>query len=295
MGEAKRRKESDPLYGRVPKDRRERGIIIGPPTQVEGTSLRMSPSLDPIELRTWLLFWDKLVWPDNAFIGTPMLPDYEYLIAAGVLTRPTYRFSGDVAQGVLGGYIQAFQEKESTESGCWSIAQGENALQLLGGDIPTSRDLLVRLHQAVPIPDGDVPFAEILEFKQRRLPELHRFRYEIESLYEEVASSSDQGLALNKRVEHVQQACADLIKVNKDWKFGSLLSDWNFSISLRDLAALGAGVVGGHSYGLGDVSSLFAGVLASSISFAPSVGKRIAENKKNPYRYAALAHKELRF
>lgn len=295
MGEAKRRKENDPLYGRVPKDRRERGIIIGPPTQVEGTSLRMSTNLDPIELRTWLLFWDKLVWPDNPFVGAAMSPDYEYLISTGVLERPTYGFSGDVAQGILKGYIDALREKESIEPECWSIAQGEQALHIIGNDIPDSKDMLVRLYNAVPIPAGDVPFAEILEFKHRRLPELYRFRDEIERLYEEIAKSSVKEFSLQRRVEKIEQACADLIKVNKEWKFGSLLSNWSFSITPTEWFTAVSGFVGGQMTNWESVSSLIAGTVGAGIALTPAVGKRILEKQRHPYRYAALAHKELQF
>lgn len=295
MGEAKRRATSDPHFGKVPKQRPVRGVVISPPMTISDGSLSGTSDLDPISLRMWLLFWDKLVWPTSRGIHFEAPPEVEVLIAEGVITRPSYTFNGDMVQGVIKSYIQAFTEHENAEPGCWAIAQGERALQIQGENLPNSRDLLVRLHQAVPIPAGNVPFAEILEFKERRLSELFQFRHEIEQLYTQVSSSEDKALALNLGIERVQSACADLIKVNKEWKFESLLSSFDFSITPMNWVAAFAGFVGGQTYNLDTVSSLLSGTVGAAISFAPSIGKRLTENKRNPYRYAYLAHHELRF
>lgn len=274
-----------------------RGIIISPPVLITHDRVNFKTTeLDPIQLRMWLLYWDELVWPRRREMDRyPIGNDAECLISQGIISRPDYPVYRNPAKELPQTYVQAYQYKENKNPGCWAIAQGENAFQMMAEEITEGRDILVRLLRAVPVPAGDVPIAEILDFKERRKAELHRFRHEIEELYSNIEGRADQAMAFNLAVEKIQEACADLIQVNKEWKFGSLLSDWDFSISLKDLGALGTGFFGAQSYGLDTVASLLAGAASSAISFSPNIGKKIAENKKNPYRYAALIHKELRF
>ena len=53
MGEAKIRKSSDPSYGKVPKERQSRGLIISTPIQIDTAEYSFSAEggLDPSELR----------------------------------------------------------------------------------------------------------------------------------------------------------------------------------------------------------------------------------------------------
>lgn len=296
MGEAKQRKASDPHYGKVPKIKPVRGIVVSPPMTISGNSIHgLSSDLDPVSLRMWLLFWDKLVWPTGGPIHFEESSDVAYLMREGVVTRPAYNLPGNIEQGLVQSYIKAFDERERAEPGCWALAQGDKAIQILGQHLPNTRDILVRLHQAVPIPADDVPFAEILEFKERRLPELYRFRHEIEQLYTTIRNSEDKALALNLGVERIHEACTDLIKVNKEWSFGAVLSSFDFSITPTQWVGAFAGFIGGQTFNLDTASSLLYGTVGAAISFTPAIGKRFVENKSNPYRYAYLAHQELRF
>lgn len=297
MGEARIRKERDPLYGQIPKALRSRGIVVGPPSKIEGSRMELTgTALDPASLRTWLLFWDQILWPVSHVVFSPNSPDIEYLMGAGVLSRPEYPvLDADLVRSDLKGYLRALQESERRNPGCWSLAQGEKALQIIGESVANSRDVLVSLHQAVPVPAGDVPLAEILEFKERRSAELLRFRHEIERFYLDIENSNDQALALNLAVERIETACADLIKVNKEWKYGSLLSDWDFSITPMQWGGAIASFALAPAVSLDAISGLLNGTIGAALSISPGIGKRIVEGKTNPYRYVASANKELRF
>src|SRR3989442_5161137 len=101
MGDAKRRKQADPNFGRIPKRPAHRGLVISPPLEIEGERLFIkSTSLHPQELRFALLFWDRLVWPSSRAIHIASGPDEQFLESAGVLRRPDYTFNGDAAQGI---------------------------------------------------------------------------------------------------------------------------------------------------------------------------------------------------
>lgn len=75
-----------------------------------------------------------------------------------------------------------------------------------------------------------------------------------------------------------------------------IFANSHFSVTPSTFIAAGSAFLfSTQTYGLDLVASSMWSALASSITFAPGIGRRIVEKKKNPYRYAALAHRELRF
>jgi hypothetical protein len=66
----------------------ERGIIIIPEFTIEGNILKIRREFSQISLRHYLLYWDKLDWPENNIV--PMKdegPDIKYLKSVGILER----------------------------------------------------------------------------------------------------------------------------------------------------------------------------------------------------------------
>ncbi len=299
MGEAKRRKQIEPNFGRVPKDAGYRGLVVSPPIEIEGTHLVVkSPNLDPEELRFALLFWDRLVWPSSRDIHFASGPDETFLESAGILTRPEYTIWGDAAQIIARGQIQAYQNLENSEPGVWALAQGENSFIWKDGLVDEGKGALIELHHAIPIPTNDVPLAEILEFKQVRRDELLLLRHQLESFVAEIEGSEDKPQALQKRVAEIDQACANLILVGKEWQFPVYLSNIKASISLsplKFLPAVGLGWKLGEPFGLPAAAAAagLAGVV-SIIDIKSDFGLRSAKRPMSPYRYAYQIHQELR-
>lgn len=298
MGESKIRKSRDPHYGRIPKNPSIRGLVVSPPIEIDGSKLfAKSTNIDPIELRFSLLFWDKLVWPSSRAVHFGSGADEDFLIYEGVMERPDYTFDGDGAQGILKSQLQAYQDREANEPGRWALAQSESSLKIIEEQTPPARSLLVKLHRAIPVPSGDIPLTEVLEFKQRRLPELFRLREEIDNFYIKIDSADDKSFAFQKSFESIDLACRDLIKVNREWKFSKIMSDLDLSFGFSPLDPKGwaahSAIIMGSSH-LDLTSSVIQGLLAS---FTVSLGWSSirARNKTNPFRYAALAHKELQF
>jgi len=66
----------------------ERGIIIIPEFTIEGNILKIRREFSRISLRHYLLYWDKLDWPENNIV--PMKdegPDIKFLKSVGILER----------------------------------------------------------------------------------------------------------------------------------------------------------------------------------------------------------------
>lgn len=298
MGEAKRRKQINPNFGRIPKSTGYRGLVVSPPIEIEGSRLfAKSSNLDPQELRFALLFWDRLVWPSSRAIHFASGPDETFLESAGILFRPEYTVYGDAAQGIAKGQIQAFQDLEHSEPGIWALAQGENSFLWKDGLIDEGKGALIELHHAIPIPRHDVPLAEILEFKQRRRDELLLLRYQLESFASEMEGSIDKPLALQKRISEIDQACANLLLVGKEWQFPVYLSNIKASFSLTPLTflpAIGLGWKFGEPFGLptAATAAAVAGV-GSMLEIKGDFGLRSTKRPMSPYRYAYQIQQEL--
>ncbi|UUZ74805.1 DUF6236 family protein [Polaromonas sp. P1(28)-13] len=271
---------------------------MSPPIEIEGSRLFVkSSNLDPQELRFSLLFWDRLVWPSSRAIHFSSGPDETFLESAGILTRPEYTFNGDGAQGIARGQIQAYQELERSEPGVWALAQGENSLLLKDGLADEGKGTLVELHRAIPVPKQDVPLAEILEFRQRRRDELMLLRHHLESFVSEIEGAADKPLALQKRVAELDQACANLLTVGKEWQFPVYLSNLKASFSLsptKFLPAVAGGWKMGEPYGLTAAAAVAAAAgAASTLDIKADYGLRSMRRPTNPYRYAFQMHEEL--
>lgn len=299
MGEAQRRRQSDPNFGRIPKEPPFRGLVVSPPIELEGSKLLVkSSNLDPQELRFALLFWDRLVWPSSRAIHFASGPDEEFLESAKILARPDYTINGDAAQGIAMGQMQAFLDLERAQPGAWAMAQGENSLHWKDGFVDVGSGAFVELHRAIPIPTQDVPLAEVLEFRARRRDELLLLRHHLESFVAEIDAATDKSAALQKRLDEIDKACANLLRVGKEWQFPVYLSNIKASFSLspvKFLPAIAGGWKLGEPYGLSAASAIaaFSGA-ASTIEIKSDIGLRSPKLPKSPYRYACLVHQELR-
>lgn len=299
MGEAKRRKATDPNYGKLPKETLKRGLVISPPMVVDGTSLNIKHSnIDHSELRFSLLYWDKLVWPSSRIIHFSSNDDERFLEEAGILSRPEYNFNGYAGHSIAASQLQAFQDLESAEPGAWGMAMGENSLLINSAHFEAGKGALVELHRAIPIPKSDVPLNEILEFKERRRDELLALRHHLDKLLSEVTAASDVHEALQKQLKEVDSACANLLQVGKGWQFPVHVSNLkaSFSISARNVGPWAAGGwLMGQKYGLTAAAAVaVAGAALSTLEIKGDLGLRSAKRPLSPYRYAFKAHEELR-
>jgi hypothetical protein len=346
MGESKRRKASDPNYGKpkptpglglqpwqldpwlpprsahderslfpeqVPPGRSEylpefleptqRGLVVSSPLVIQGGHIFVgSSNLDPQELRFSLLFWDRLAWPASRNIHFGSGPDEQFLETEGVLVRPFFTFDGLDAAGMAMTHIAAFKHFDQNEPGKWALAQGENSLLLRNGDLEVDKGAFIELYRAIPVPNRDVPLNDILEFKQKRHDELLLLRNEIDNIFSELNSANNGAAELANHVARIDAACADAIKVSKEWQFPVTLLSLKASFELRPFVTL-VGAIAGYK-AAGDMSlpmttsiltSLGGAAIATApaLKIAPDFGWRGLRPRQGPYRYVSQFHHEL--
>lgn len=302
MGEAKIRKASDPSYGKAPKERLSRGLIISNPMEIDIAENYISAKgqLDPSELRFSLLYWDKFVFPRSNLFSPVGNEDEEFLVSAGVLSRPIYTYSGGhPALIAFDTYMRAFSDLEKIEPGIWSLLQGEKSLLVnnLAANLIDDFGISLELIRAIPVPAADVPLNEILEFKEKRKDELMIFRENIDQLVLEIQNSPARTDEFNRIAKEVDATCTTLLRLGHEWRFPVHLADFkatfNFN-SVKFLGAVGGAWKLGESYGLTAATSVaaLAGVV-STIDVKSDISLRSIKAPRSPFRYAQLAHKEL--
>lgn len=305
MGEAKRRAARDPNFGK-PKPPKL-GLVVSAPMEIQGTSLKIrSSALDPQELRFSILLWDKLVWPLSRVIHLASGPDEKFLESAGILTRPEYSFDGDMAQGIATTQIQAFMDLENREPGLWSLAQGENSLLLRDRMLEPGNGSLLELTRAIPVPDKDVPLNDVLEFKHQRADELRRLRTELDTFVAAVNQAEDKEAELQTHIGTVDAACADVLKVSREWQFPVRLTNYKASVDFHPfVTAMGGVAAFGIATGIATVSVLpasaaylaaiggAASVTAPALKLSADFGWQGLKRRLGPYRYVYQFHNEL--
>lgn len=294
------------------KPRRDRfatmgmGLVISQPMRFSGTSALIVPGLDRQELTSWLLLWDRLAWPRSAYFSVSFEgddADEQFLMAAGVLTRPTVdpgQVRGDLAQLAAMEHVQAFVNLEKMEPGAWALAQGTNSFLLESGVCVPSRGALVELYGAIPVPDARVPLDDILQFKARRRDELIQLRDQINSLYEEVNNADDVSFALKHRASQIDHACTELVKVSKECKFPFRIADLkcSFDANMGSVIkhALASSVTGYFAFDLSTTTSTLTGLgigALSAIRVSGDIAPRRYAYRTSPYRYVYHFHDEI--
>lgn len=300
MGEAKRRKETEDNYGKVPKYPPRRGLVVSRPMEIEGTSVQFrGGAIDSQELRFATLLWDELVLPESNFIGYASPPDEAFLESAGILRKVKFAFSGDVATGVAAGQMQVFRELDRTAPGAWALAQGERSFLWHDGQTQENGGSLLELHRAIPIPKHDVPLAEVLEFKERRRDELLLLRQHLDTFASDIERATDKEQALSAKVAEIDRACANLLEVGREWQFPVHVSNLktSFSLDLSRIIVPGVAAFGAQkTFSLGVTAAITAAIpvaLASVLSVKGDWGLRSLKRPASPYRYAYHMHEEL--
>ena len=311
MGEARRRKLQDSTYGRIPKEDSIRGLVISTPITIDQNGIQIKGGLHPQELRFALLYWDQLVWPMSKFLSFAGGVDAEYLTSCGVLRIPEYPYRvtnreppvdvhTQMVDAVIRTQLQAFTDLETANPGRWALAQGENSFLIEGGIATGNSGVMVELHRAIPIPQDDVPLAEILEFKRRRRDELLAFRLNLQELAAQIDRSPDRGDAFHRTLANLDETCADLMQVGREWQFPVYVSDMKatFSIDLGKFipaALIGTLVAGStnETFGLVAASAVAALNSVAKMEIKGDIGFRSPRLPQHPFRYAYLAHQEL--
>lgn len=299
MGEAKQRKQKDPNYGK-PRTDALRGLIISVPIKVNGNNVQLaSTQLNPQELRTSLLYWDRLSMPSNNLMHIAPDQDAQFLIDSGILYTPRFNLTGDFGLALAKLPSLALMEYENSHLGMWSLGGGENSILVESGFSTSKAGTSLQLYNAMPAPGPDVPLAEILNFRQKRRDELLAFRWHIESLTREIEASTDSKEELDRKLSELDKSCSDLATVCREWQYPMYLTNLKASLNFSLTKAAGAAVstwVATGQLALPDTARVISSggaALASLLELKSDINFQKIKRPSSPFRYIYEAQKNL--
>jgi len=281
----------------------EKGIIAAPArVSGNGAQFRSEGGLTPEELRYFLLYWDKVVIPTTSIVHLAV-PQEEELLTTGVVTRPRVPFSGTF-NGELMARAQLLAQTtvardliKNDHSVDWALHQIGSEIIVPDNESIEKQLIRVDLVNSLPVPNGDVPFPDILEFKEHRKDELIQLHQAIDNLYLEILSSPDPSLKTKQAVSQFRKSIEALDNVTKEkWKStGKFDISAELNINGKDVAA---GVAAGAIFDF--FTSLYTvpigtiiGAVATTIKVKASFTKAFEPSKeKQVLGYLANAHEE---
>ena len=281
----------------VPADRLaldERGLVLSPPLRKIDEILQTGGSLDPQELRFALLFWDRLSKPiDNREPFEPS-PDEQFLMDCGFLSHPVVRYSTKTAENdLIDPLTLSFTAYDNIEPGLWSLGRTEGA-QSSNQKIKSGQGVLFSLFEAIPVPDKNVPLAELLEFKSKRRSELLNLRHELERIYQTILSAADIDRSFSTELSALDKAIANHLKVSRESGLKFKLSGFSAKLDYKTWAAAGVAFTASQSQSLPLTASLFAGVAGGAIA-SISATATIERKAKvvTPFEYISRFHRDI--
>lgn len=298
MGQAKQRKERDPLYGNYRNT--VRGLIITTPISIKGDSISISHArLDPQELRSNLLYWDRLLLPTTNFVTGYDTEDLSFLKSCGILETPTFNINGAMTTEIAALPWKALAKCESDAPGVWSVGEGINSIHN-ANDMRMGRPgCQIQLYNALPTPSEDVPLSEILEFRRKRRAELLAFRSHMDNMIQEIEGSSDSEEGLKIKLKELDKTCANLASVCKEWQTPFKLTNVKATFNLNLEKAIGSAVSTWITLGKVELNTttkaIASGIVAVSSQFKleREYNWQSIKRKGSPFKFLYEAQKNL--
>lgn len=206
-----------------------RGVIANAALcSITPSGFTLGAAIGAEEIRYYALYWDKVVIPTTNLVHVEVADETE-LIRAQVVQRPKFTLQGQSFRGNELGYAmlnaqssvarQMIERDRSTE---WVIHQFGSEILVPDGLMSQARVLRFELASALPVPSGDVPLPDVLEFKHRRYAELLQLHECMDAAYLDALRSPDPGLSAKTSIANLRKAVSDLDLVSKErWKVTS--------------------------------------------------------------------------
>lgn len=277
-----------------------RGIVIAPEIEFIGDSgvTIKTMNIEPTHLRQYLLYWDKVDFPESKMIHFGDSPETAYLKEVGFLQRSiiNLQMSGKFADVLLKGQYEAYNQNNKVQPGSWSIAQPNSKLILNENTALLKENLELEFYRCLPVPTSSVSLEDIIKFKERRKDELLEFRELVDNIYLETLNSDDTERARVKNIELLQRKIMEIDRVMSESRIDRFLGSFKVEIDTTQVLknTLGA-IVAGKAFG-------FPLAISGAVGFASSflklnleftlTPKEIPVELKN-FAYLYYAHKEL--
>ena len=254
-----------------------RGVVLKQKTTPDRMRMYTLNSLDE-PLRRSILYADQVcVAIRKKSTQLPPTPAMLELEAAGLLsfaslieiwTKPGEKPFPDAESWASFLQFSEFTNLERAQPGVWSMDQDGPQFSLPPETLTQGRGVQVELEKLLPVPDHDVPISDILNFKQKRAPELAAFQSAMDGLYQMITSSHDSARAYEVARDAVQRAVSDMFRAMKESIATKVIT--SCKVALHVTNAMSAAQIGNVSGALGPAIQL-----ATMATETPSAVKKL--------------------
>ena len=274
----------------------DRGALIFPDLEIEGTETQLKMrgnGFDPDVVRASLLLFDRLDYPMNSIMGVgPEQP--EGLEQWDGLQNTWVALSGAVGASIFETtLLAAFESLDGREAGKWSVSRAASGLALPATAFRGKDGFRIKLENLLLIPDRQVPYEDVLKFREDHHPELLALRHHLDEMALEVARDGFGGLAETVALEKFMKSLDDYHAAMRPKNFLKRITSLEVSFSVNEAIKAGFGTIAlaanSPSATLAEYLATFGGVIA--------VDKALSLKRNCPvpfaYEYLFRAGKEL--
>ena len=217
----------------------ENKIIVFPEMQINtiNKTAMLRSDIDKRKLIRTVLFWDKIIIPCNTnifVINLDHIPEIVTLRAEKILEEPKIQVSGDgeLTSVLYGMYMWYIMQMMKSNDANYSTYELEKMIISDHDQVSPSGGELLTFTNAFPEPDVSTEINDILEFKLKRKDQLNLLMAHLNSLELRVLKAENKHTELNKAINEIDIACADVIRLYKEKgiKFNISNAKFNFSI-----------------------------------------------------------------
>lgn len=277
----------------------KRGVMLPPIGTVKeksGTSFSIigdMPFLNSVPAA--VLYWDKVFAP-VAIRG--MAPQYDVAvdrlvnlgIAESLDLKSENKFSGLDIQPMLSAYAASLAELDSRDSELWSImplmpGKKETLAYQSKPYLPKSHGTIasieVHLRSALPVPDRDVPYEDLLEFKQKRSDQIQRLHSELSQVASRYIGLMDDEKGLGLALNDVEAAVLELQRVYEEKWAMKTVKNLTSAFALEGVLPAGITYLAGVPIDVAFLTGAGTAIVKSAVTAnVPS------KHQDNPYCYA---------
>ena len=247
-----------------------------------------------------VLYWDKVYTP-IAIRG--MAPQYddavEGLVALGVAEsfdlKSENSFSSNDIGSMISSYASSLAELDSRASEVWSVmplienqdaSLAAQATPYLPQSTKTTASIEVQLKNALPVPDRDVPYEDLLEFKAARKDQIQRLHVELSQVASRYVDCLDEEKALALALNDVNSAVSDLQRVYEEKWVKKVTKNLTSAFAVDGVLPAGVTYLAGVDFDKAFIAGAGLAILKSTVTASLS-----NKHRENPYSYALHAGK----
>lgn len=257
--------------------------------------------IDKRKLIRTVLFWDKIIIPCNTnifVINLDHIPEIVTLRAEKILEEPKIQVNvdGELTSVLYGMYMWYIMQMMKSNDANYSTYELEKMIISDHDQVSPSGGELLTFTNAFPEPDVSTEINDILEFKLKRKDQLNLLMAHLNSLELRVLKAENKHTELNKAINEIDIACADVIRLYKEKGIKFNISNAKFNFSMKEIievtgATYAGSVIAGLPQTAAVLASLSAGI-ASVVEIKDAISfKKI--DKTNPFNYAGEISKHL--